>query len=96
MLNKQQGQIKKWQDDKGFGFIETDTGDSVFFHINEFKARRRPDVGEQVVFTSGQDSQGRMRAKDVQELDFYDSDGNQLITDDKKDLMTAFIYYHRH
>ncbi|MBH0064095.1 DUF1294 domain-containing protein [Psychrobacter sp. SZ93C1] len=70
MASKQQGQVKKWQEDKGFGFIETDTGDSVFFHINEFKARRRPDVGEQVVFTLGQDNQGRMQAKDVQELKF--------------------------
>lgn len=41
MVNKQQGHIKKWQDDKGFGFIETQNGDSIFFHINEFKARRR-------------------------------------------------------
>ena len=70
MASKQQGQVKKWQDDKGFGFIETENGDSVFFHINEFKARRRPDVGEQVVFTLGQDNQGRMQAKDVQELEF--------------------------
>ena len=70
MAHKQQGQVKKWQDDKGFGFIETENGDSLFFHINEFKARRRPDVGEQVVFTIGQDSQGRMQAKDVQELGF--------------------------
>ena len=70
MASKQQGQVKKWQDDKGFGFIQTENGDSVFFHINEFKARRRPDVGEQVVFTLGQDNQGRMQAKDVQELKF--------------------------
>ena len=69
MANKQ-GRVTKWQDDKGFGFIETENGDSVFFHINEFKARRRPNIGEQVVFTSGQDSQGRMQAKDVQELSF--------------------------
>ncbi|MGP4118962.1 DUF1294 domain-containing protein [Psychrobacter aquimaris] len=70
MVNKQQGHIKKWQDDKGFGFIETQSGDSIFFHINEFKARRRPEVGEPVVFTFGQDNQGRMQAKDVQELSF--------------------------
>ncbi|MBF0657150.1 cold shock and DUF1294 domain-containing protein [Psychrobacter sp. NG25] len=70
MASKQQGQVKKWQDDKGFGFIQTENGDSVFFHINEFKARRRPEIGEQVVFTLGQDNQGRMQAKDVQELDF--------------------------
>ncbi|WP_286739258.1 DUF1294 domain-containing protein [Psychrobacter sp. UBA3068] len=70
MANKQQGFIKKWQDDKGFGFIETQNGESVFFHINEFKARRRPEVGEQVVFTVGQDNQGRIQAKEVQELSF--------------------------
>ena len=70
MANKQQGFIKKWQDDKGFGFIQTQNGESVFFHINEFKARRRPEVGEQVVFTVGQDNQGRMQAKEVQELSF--------------------------
>ena len=70
MANKQQGFIKKWQDDKGFGFIETKNGESLFFHINEFKARRRPEVGEQVVFTLGRDHQGRMQAKEVQELSF--------------------------
>ena len=67
---KQQGHIKKWQDDKGFGFIETEAGESLFFHVSAFKAQRRPEVGEQVVFTVGQDNQGRLQAKDVQELSF--------------------------
>lgn len=70
MANRQQGQIKKWQDDKGFGFIETEAGESVFFHVSEFKAQRRPEVGEQVVFIIRQDSQGRMQAKQIQELAF--------------------------
>ena len=70
MAHKQQGHIKKWQDDKGFGFIETAAGESVFFHISAFRAQRRPEIGEQVVFTVGQDNQGRLRAKDVQELSF--------------------------
>lgn len=67
---RKQGHIKKWQDDKGFGFIETAVGESVFFHISAFRAQRRPEVGEQVVFTVGQDNQGRLQAKDVQELSF--------------------------
>ena len=67
---KQQGHIKKWQDDKGFGFIETVAGESVFFHVSAFKAQRRPEVGEQVVFSVGQDNQGRLQARDVQELSF--------------------------
>lgn len=66
----QQGTIEKWRDDKGFGFIETQSGESVFFHISEFKARRRPEVGEPVVFSFGQDNQGRMQAQRVQELSF--------------------------
>ncbi|TXD97137.1 DUF1294 domain-containing protein [Psychrobacter frigidicola] len=70
MTTKQQGHIKKWQDDKGFGFIETENGESVFFHVSEFNARRRPTIGEQVVFTTAQDNQGRMQAKQVQELGF--------------------------
>jgi len=70
MTTKQQGHIKKWQDDKGFGFIESEAGESLFFHVSEFKAQRRPDVGEQVVFTVGQDNQGRKQAKQVQELGF--------------------------
>lgn len=70
MANKQQGHIKKWQDDKGFGFIETAAGESVFFHVSAFKAQRRPEIGEQVVFIVGQDNQGRLQARDVQELSF--------------------------
>lgn len=70
LSTKQQGHIKKWQDDKGFGFIETAAGESVFFHVSAFKAQRRPEIGEQVVFIVGQDSQGRLQAKDVQELSF--------------------------
>ena len=70
MVNKQQGTVKKWQDDKGFGFIETEAGESVFFHASEFRAQRRPDIGEQVIFSIGQDSQGRRQAKQVQELGF--------------------------
>lgn len=70
MATKQQGRVIKWQDDKGVGFIETEVGESVFFHVSEFKAQRRPAIGEEVVFTVGQDNQGRMKAREVQELSF--------------------------
>ena len=68
--SQQQGRITQWQEDKGFGFIETHSGESVFLHISEFKARRRPIIGEQVVFTLGKDNQGRRQALRVQELAF--------------------------
>ena len=70
MPNKQQGRVTKWQDDKGFGFIEIAAGESVFFHVSEFKAQRRPAIGEEVVFSVGYDNQRRLQAKDVQELSF--------------------------
>lgn len=70
MATKQQGTISKWQEDKGFGFIETEAGESLFFHSSEFKAAHRPEIGEQVVFTPGQDSQGRLQARQVQQLGF--------------------------
>ena len=70
MVNRQQGRITKWQDDKGFGFIETEAGESVFFHVSEFKASRRPANGDEVVFAIAQDNQGRLQAKQVQELSF--------------------------
>ena len=37
-----------------------------------------------------------MRYSDIQELEYYGSDGSQLVTDDDKDLVTEFIYYHRY
>ena len=70
MANKQQGRVTKWQDDKGFGFIETAAGESVFFHVSEFKAQRRPAIGEEVVFSVDYDNQRRLQAKEVQELGF--------------------------
>ena len=70
MPNKQQGRVAKWQDDKGFGFIETAAGESVFFHVSEFKAQRRPAIGEEVVFSVDYDNQRRLQAKEVQELGF--------------------------
>ena len=70
MANKQQGRVTKWQDDKGFGFIETADGESVFFHVSEFKAQRRPAIGEEVIFSVGYDNQRRLQAKEVQELSF--------------------------
>lgn len=70
MTNRQQGRITKWQDDKGFGFIENEASESIFFHVSEFRAPRRPQIGEPVVFSMGQDNQGRLQAKQVQELSF--------------------------
>ena len=44
-MTKYQGKITRWQDDKGFGFIErTDNNlqDSAIFFFSEYRANQRP------------------------------------------------------
>ncbi len=61
-----QGRIVKWNDDRGFGFIEpTPGGDQVFFHISDFTRGRRPSVGEAVRFKVGSSPDGKLRAVGV-------------------------------
>lgn len=46
------GRLIKWQDDRGFGFIQpVDGGKEVFLHISELKdATRRPKVGDTIYY----------------------------------------------
>jgi len=72
-MNKQQGVIVRFDDHKGFGFIKVqDQGrdDELFFHISEYLPPRRPKVGDEVVFGSKRDNQGRLQACEIQELGF--------------------------
>ena len=66
---KQQGNISRWQDDKGFGFIKTDSQE-YFFHISQYRANTRPVLGEAVVFDIGKDKQGKPCAVQVQQAEF--------------------------
>ena len=46
------GNLTKWNDDRGFGFIEVaGTREEIFVHISEFPRGARPRVGELVSFT---------------------------------------------
>ena len=67
---KLKGTVVKWHDDKGFGFIESEDGSSNFFHVSQYRPPKRPELGEQVVYELGEDNQGRLQAKNVQELAF--------------------------
>ncbi len=62
----QTGKIQSYNDTKGFGFIETDDNNSLFFHISEYRPPRKPLINERVVFQLGTDNQGRTQAKQVQ------------------------------
>lgn len=52
---KQQGKIIRWQDDKGFGFIQTQNQQEIFFHIRDYRANTRPTLNEKVLFDIGMD-----------------------------------------
>ena len=48
----QNGQLKKWNDDRGFGFIHpVDGSQNVFLHISEIKdSTRRPQIGDTIYY----------------------------------------------
>ena len=66
------GEIVRWQDDKGFGFIRSPKlSQDVFFHIRAYRASgKRPRVGERVVFVLEQSREGKLQAVQVQEWQF--------------------------
>lgn len=62
VINK--GQLTKWKDDKGFGFIKPEEGGKeVFLHISALKkANRRPKVGDTIFFEQVVEPDGKVRA----------------------------------
>lgn len=63
-----QGTVSYWRDDKGFGFVTTDSAERVFFHIRDFEQTpaRRPQQGDRLSFQLGLDKQQRSYAMVVQ------------------------------
>ncbi|MCQ4317349.1 DUF1294 domain-containing protein [Stutzerimonas zhaodongensis] len=60
------GQLKSWNDQKGFGFIRSEqNGDDVFAHISAMRGARRPVQGDRVLYLSEPDKDGRLRATHV-------------------------------
>ena len=61
---EQRGTLNKWNDDKGFGFIQPAGGGAqVFVHISAVRGDRRPQAGDEVLYVPGRDEQGRPRAQ---------------------------------
>ncbi len=60
------GQLIKWKDDRGFGFIHPADGSSeVFLHISELKdASRRPTVGDTIYYHVAEQD-GKVRASNA-------------------------------
>lgn len=61
------GTLKRWNDDKGFGFISSENnGKDIFVHISALKRMsRRPIVGDVVVFQTQADQDGKIKAINV-------------------------------
>jgi cold shock CspA family protein len=59
------GQLVRWNDDRGFGFIKVLAGgEDVFIHITALKDMpRRPVVGDIIYFQEEQGEDGKTRAK---------------------------------
>jgi uncharacterized membrane protein YsdA (DUF1294 family)/cold shock CspA family protein len=58
------GQLVKWKDDRGFGFIQPlDGSPEVFLHISELKdATRRPSIGDTIYYHLGPDKNNKVQA----------------------------------
>jgi cold shock CspA family protein len=58
------GRLKRWIDDKGFGFIEAENGKrEIFIHISALKRMsRRPAVGDMINYQIHIDNDGKNRA----------------------------------
>lgn len=57
------GRIVRWDDNKGFGWVEHE-GQQAFAHIKDFpRGQRRPSQGDVVTYRLGADAQGRTCAK---------------------------------
>ncbi|WP_413043731.1 DUF1294 domain-containing protein [Pseudomonas sp. YJ42] len=60
------GQLKSWDDQKGFGFIRPDNGgNEVFAHISVMRGARRPVQGDRVRYGTDRDREGRLRASHI-------------------------------
>lgn len=61
------GQLKKWNADRGFGFVVAEHGDQeIFVHVSAFpRDGRLPTVGEVLSFEIAHDKDGRKRAAQV-------------------------------
>lgn len=58
------GQLIKWDDDRGFGFIKPiDASKEVFLHISALKgASRRPKIGDTIFYELTTEADGKVRA----------------------------------
>jgi len=84
-----EGKVVKWNDDRGFGFIEAATGGPlVFVHISEFKDRGgKPQIGESLSFEIASDDAGRKKAVAIERKTRRQTRANPLQDEEKTSLV---------
>ncbi len=72
------GEIAKWNDEKGYGFIKPDSGKKeIFIHISAFSTRnRRPAIGDRICYESIIETSGKEKAKFASFLNRVETDFN--------------------
>lgn len=59
------GTLKRWNDDRGFGFISTENEKDIFIHMSAFKKKHlgyRPKVGDVIFYQIHTGNDGKTRA----------------------------------
>ena len=57
------GTIKKWNHERGFGFVTLQsTGEDIFVHISEFTEKKVPNAGDLISFEVVTGNDHRQRA----------------------------------
>lgn len=62
----QSGKIKRWNQEKGYGFIDVDgQSEDVFFHVSHARLSQPISVGQKVYFNSERNAKNQLRATEV-------------------------------
>lgn len=62
----QSGKIKRWNQEKGYGFIDADNqSEDVFFHVSNVRLSQPISVGQNVYFNSERNAKNQLRATEV-------------------------------
>ncbi len=68
------GTLVEWNDERGFGFVESGDGTRAFCHLKAFAIRvRRPMPGDRLTYSIVRDAQGRSRATSVRPVGLEDA-----------------------
>jgi uncharacterized membrane protein YsdA (DUF1294 family)/cold shock CspA family protein len=89
-MDIENGIIKDWNDEKGYGFIiPKEGGKNIFFHINSYSHRhKRPKQDIKVQYYISTDKNGRPCAIDVAPIKGHKNNGREI----RQKLFSLFLF----